>query len=90
MRKVNARGCLCAAFSEGGETNTDLLNSNPLAWEQVLKFNWECMLDVAEKALVRGLDVVIDYVVEDELPLLQKLSKEQNAKLSENMKDFLV
>lgn len=59
----------------------DLLESNPLAWEQVLKFNWECILDVAEKALVRGLDVVIDYVVEDELPLLQKLAKKQNAKL---------
>lgn len=55
--------------------------SNPLAWEQVLKFNWECILDVAGKALKRGLDVVIDYVVEDELPLLQKLAKEQNARL---------
>ncbi len=55
--------------------------SNPLAWSQVLKFNWECILDVAEKALVRGLDVIIDYVVEDELPLLQKLAKKQNAKL---------
>lgn len=56
-------------------------DSNPLAWSHVLKFNWECMLDVAEKALVRGLDVVIDYVIEDELPLLQKLAKEHNAKL---------
>lgn len=56
-------------------------DSNPLAWSQVLKFNWECILDVAGKALQRGLDVVIDYVVEDELPLLQKLAKEQNAKL---------
>lgn len=56
-------------------------DSNPLAWSQVLKFNWECMLDVAEKALVRGLDVVIDYVVEDELPLLQTLAKKQHAKL---------
>ena len=56
-------------------------DSNPLAWKQVLKFNWECMLDVAGKALVRGLDVVIDYVVEDELPLLQKLAKKHNAKL---------
>lgn len=54
---------------------------NPLAWQQVLKFNWECMLDVAGKALVRGLDVVIDYVVEDELPLLRKLAKEHEAKL---------
>lgn len=56
-------------------------DSNPLAWSQVLKFNWECILDIARKALVRGLDVVIDYVVEDELPLLQKLAKEQNANL---------
>lgn len=56
-------------------------DSNPLAWSQVLKFNWECMLDVAEKALVRGLDVVIDYVVEDELSLLEKLAKDYDAKL---------
>ncbi len=55
--------------------------SNPLAWSQVLKFNWECILEVAGKALVRGLDVVIDYVVEDELPLLQKLAKKYDAKL---------
>ena len=55
--------------------------SNPLAWEQVLKFNWECILDVAGKALARGLDIVIDYVVEDEFPLLQNLAKEYNAKL---------
>lgn len=56
-------------------------DSNPLAWSQVLKFNWECILDVARKALKRGLDVVIDYVVEDELPLLQQLAKEHDAKL---------
>ncbi len=42
---------------------------------------WECILDVVGKALVRGLDVVIDYVVEDELPLLKKLAKEYDAKL---------
>ena len=38
-------------------------------------------MDVAGKALVRGLDVIIDYVVEDELPMLQKLAKEHDAKL---------
>ena len=54
--------------------------TNPLAWFQVLKFNWECMLDVAGKALARGLDVVMDYVVEDELPLLQTLATEYDAK----------
>lgn len=56
-------------------------DSNPLAWAQVLRFNWECILDVAKKALARNLDVIIDYVVEDELPLLQKLAKEHNTKL---------
>ncbi len=55
--------------------------SNPLAWSQVLKFNWECILNVTEKALVRGLNVIIDYVVEDELPLLQQLAKKHDAKL---------
>lgn len=59
----------------------ELQDKDPLAWTQVLKFNWECILDVAGKALMRGLDVVIDYVVEDELPLLQKLAKEYDAKL---------
>ena len=59
----------------------ELQETDPLAWTQVLKFNWECIVDVAGKALVRGLDVVIDYVVEDELPLLQKLAKEYDAKL---------
>ena len=56
-------------------------DTNPLAWEQVLKFNWECMLDVVEKALVRGLDVVMDYIIEDEMPLLQKLAEKHDAKL---------
>lgn len=59
----------------------ELQETDPLAWTQVLKFNWECIVDVAGKALKRGLDVVIDYVVEDELPLLQKLAKEYDAKL---------
>ena len=63
------------------EEDPDLTDISPLSWTEVLKFNWECIIDVAGKALVRGLDVVIDYVVEDELPLLQKLAKEHEAKL---------
>lgn len=55
--------------------------TNQLEWLEILKFNWECIIDVAGKALVRGLDVLIDYVVEEELPLLQKLAKEHDAKL---------
>ena len=36
---------------------------------------------VAEKALERGLDVVIDYVIEEELPMVLKLAKKYQADL---------
>lgn len=52
-----------------------------LKWPDILRFTWECIIDVAQKALKTGLDVVIDYIVEDELPLVQQLAKENNAKL---------
>ncbi len=55
--------------------------SDFLAWKQILKFNWECILAVAGKALTRGLDVVIDYVIEDELPLVRRLAEEYGAEL---------
>ncbi len=63
------------------EEDPDLTEISPLSWKEVLKFNWDCIIDVAGKALARGLDVVIDYVVEDEMPLLQKLAAEHNASL---------
>lgn len=52
-----------------------------LYWADILQFNWECMLVVAQKALDRKLDVIIDYVVEDELPLLKELAKNNHARL---------
>ena len=52
-----------------------------LLWKDILQFNWECILSVAEKVLARGLDVIIDYVIEDELPRIQKLAEAYNAKL---------
>lgn len=52
-----------------------------LYWKDILTFNWECIVSVAKKALERRLDVVIDYVVEDELPLLQKLAEDHHARL---------
>lgn len=55
--------------------------SNFLVWEEILKFNWECILETAGKALRRGLDVVIDYVIEDELPLVRRLAEEYGAEL---------
>lgn len=52
-----------------------------LYWPDILAFNWDCMLSVAKNALVRGLDVVLDYVVEDELPLVMSLAKAYDATL---------
>ena len=55
--------------------------SDALLWQDILKFNWDCILTVARKVLEKGLDVVIDYVIEEELPLVQKLAEEYGAKL---------
>lgn len=54
---------------------TDGQASDRLAWEEILKFNWECILDTADKALARGLDVVVDYVVEEELLSVRQLAE---------------
>jgi len=52
-----------------------------LHWPDILRFNWECILSVADKAIARKLDIIIDYIVEDELPLLKALAKRNAAKL---------
>ncbi len=43
-------------------------------WEEVLRFNWDCIIATAERALRQNLDVVIDYVIEDELPRVRALA----------------
>lgn len=65
------------------ETSKRLGPSLPgfLYWPDILAFNWECILNVADHALKKGLDVIIDYVVEDELPLLIQLASKHQAKL---------
>lgn len=50
-----------------------------MPWEDILKFNWECIISAAQKALDKGLDVVIDYVIEEELPLIRQLAWEYHA-----------
>lgn len=52
-----------------------------LSWPETLAFNWDCILSVADSALRRGLDVVVDYVVEDELPRLAALARAHGAAL---------
>ena len=74
------QGFVTRAYEEG-DFWADGQATNQLEWLEILRFNWECIIDVAGKALARGLDVLIDYVVEEELPLLQKLAKQYDAKL---------
>ena len=53
--------------------------SNPVLWEDILRFNWDCILATADRALRHGLDVVIDYVMENEMPRIRKLAEENRA-----------
>lgn len=48
---------------------------------EILHFNWDCIIDVAGKVLSLDVDVVIDYVVENELPRVQTLADEFGASL---------
>ena len=60
---------------------TDGKPSDPVTWEEILRFNWDCIIATADRALQQGLDVVIDYVIEDELPRVQALAEKHCAAL---------
>ena len=62
-------------FFENGEARDRML------WDDILRFNWDCMMFTAERALGQNLDVVIDYVLEDELPRVRELAAKQGAAL---------
>ncbi len=55
--------------------------ADPVLWRDVLRFNWDCIAYVAGRALEMGLDVVVDYVVEDELPRVRELAAAHHADL---------
>ena len=55
--------------------------SDRVLWEDILQFNWDCIISTADRALSRNLDVVIDYVIEDELPRVQELASKYQAAL---------
>ena len=58
-----------------GDFFTDGQPSDRVLWEDILRFNWDCIIATAGRALRQGLDVVIDYVVEDELPRVKELAE---------------
>ena len=55
--------------------------SDQVLWEDILRFNWDCIIATAQRALQDGLDVVIDYVIEDELPRVRELAEKNRALL---------
>lgn len=50
-------------------------------WPDILAFNWRCILDAADRALGRQVDVVIDYVIEEELPRVMALARRHGAQV---------
>ena len=64
-----------------GDFFTDGEASDPVKWEDILRFNWDCILFTADRALKEGIDVLIDYVIEDELPRVKKLAEANGAEL---------
>lgn len=55
--------------------------SDRVLWEDILKFNWDCIIATAQRALQNDLDVLIDYVIEDELPRVKELAEKNGAPL---------
>ena len=63
-----------AGFVEPGEGET-------IPWKDILRFNWDCLITTADRALLQGMDVVIDYVIEEELPRVRALADRHGAAL---------
>lgn len=63
------------AFFVNGEA------SDSVQWEEILSFNWDCILATAERALKQNLTVFIDYVIEEELPRVKALADLYHAPL---------
>ena len=62
-------------FFAGGQASDQVL------WEDILRFNWDCIIATAERALLQHLDVIIDYVIEEELPRVRELAAKHHAPL---------
>ena len=71
-------------FTEPEEKGNFFVNgqaSDRVLWEDILRFNWDCIIATADRALQQDLDVVIDYVIEDELPRVRELAEKHHAGL---------
>ena len=64
-----------------GDFFVDGQASDQVLWEDILRFNWDCIIATAQRALQDNLDVVIDYVIEDELPRVRELAEKNRSPL---------
>ena len=55
--------------------------SDQVLWNDILRFNWDCIIATAQRALQEHLDVVIEYVIEDELCRIRDLAEKNQALL---------
>lgn len=60
-------------FTQDGHIRDEAL------WNRIISFNWHSLLDMAGHALDAGADVIIDYVIEEELPLVSALARKKGA-----------
>jgi uncharacterized protein len=56
----------------GDELNEFFHEKEDVAWEDRLKITWENIIAIAQTALRNNLNIIIDYVVEEELPRLME------------------
>ena len=73
-----------AGFVEVEDKGDFFVNGEPsdsVQWEDILRFNWGCILSTADRVLKQGLDVVIDYVIEKELNRVTELAEQNQAEL---------
>ena len=66
---------------EKGSFFVDGQASDQVLWNDILRFNWDCIIATAQRALQENLDVVIDYVIEDELARVRELAEKNQVPL---------
>ncbi len=70
LAKSLALGSERTFFIEGDVLSDCFCNMGQDSWDQRLRITWDNIISLTRNALRNRLSVIIDYVVEDELPRL--------------------
>lgn len=71
-----------AGFVESEDKGEFFVNgeaADAVTWERILRFNWDCLIATAARALEEDIDVVIDYVIEKELSRVKSVADRYGA-----------